>query len=274
MSSSARSAQILLVTGTVLLTAALYLAPQFKSESQPANATREQFSFENSLLRAKSGLNKDEKDLVENLEATSFRQSSDLMLLDSLVHFWDRHRQPEVAAHYAEQKAMKEETEKNWNQAAYRYFDAFQAAPDSGLRAHMVSLAIASYQKVLDLNPDNLDAKTDLGLCYAEGTGNPMQGIQLLLGVVEKNPNHVNAQFNLGILSVRSGQYEKAVDRFNKVLAIDPTRKEMYFMIGKAYMMAGNKEKAIENFEKFKSNVSDVSMINETNNLINQLNNN
>ena len=74
----------------------------------------------------------------------------------------------------------------------------------------------SSHGKVLAINPDNLDAKTDLGICYAEGTTTPMQGIMLLREVVEKNPG-ANAQFNLGILSVRSGQYDKALERFSKV---------------------------------------------------------
>jgi hypothetical protein len=45
-------------------------------------------------------------------------------------------------------------------------------------------------------------------------------------------------------------------------------------MIGKAWMMGGNKEKALENFEKFKKSTADTGMLNETNKLIEQLNNN
>ena len=274
MSSSARSAQILLVSGTILLTAALYLAPQFKSESHTVNVVKERFSFESSLLQAKSGLNKNDATLINKIEEGVLKHSDNIVLLDSLVQFWDKQKHPGISAHYAEQKAIKEQSESNWTQAAYRYFDAFQATPDSTIRNLMVNKAINCYEKIIKLNPDNLDAKTDLGLCFAEGTNQPMKGIMLLREVVEKNPNHENALFNLGILSVRSGQYDKAVERFSRVLAINPARTEMYFMMGKAYMMQGNKVKAGENFERFKKSTADVTMINETNNLINQLNNN
>ena len=73
----------------------------------------------------------------------------------------------------------------------------------------MVESAIASYKKVLEINPKNLDAQTDLGVCYAEGTGNPMQGILMLREVVKENPEHESAQFNLGILSVKYETWEQ-----------------------------------------------------------------
>ena len=104
-------------------------------------------------------------------------------------------------------------------------------------------------------------------------SGQPMKGIQMLRDVVEKNPNHENAQFNLGILSVRSGQYDKAVERFEKVLAINPARTDMYFLMGRSWMMQGNKEKALENFERFKKTTTDPALVNETNTFIQQLNN-
>ena len=170
--------------------------------------------------------------------------------------------------------AVQQPGEKTWLDAAYRYFDAFKIVSDSTLRALMVTHAINCYNQVLKYNPENLDAKTDLGACYAEGSNEPMKGIMLLREVVAKNPQHENAQFNLGILSVRSGQYEKAIERFQKVLEINPERKEMYFMIGKSYAMAGNNEKALENLERLKKETTDLSLIEQTNSLINQINSN
>jgi hypothetical protein len=36
------------------------------------------------------------------------------------------------------------------------------------------------------------------GLCYAEGTSEPMKGIMLLREVIEKNPDHENARLQPG----------------------------------------------------------------------------
>ena len=137
----------------------------------------------------------------------------------------------------------------------------------------MVGKAVESYNKVLELNPGNLDAKTDLGVCYAEGTGNQMQGILMLREVVKENPEHENAQFNLGILSVRSGQMEKAAERFEKVLSINPKRLEARYILGQTYMKLGNNEKALLNLEQVKKESSDPQLIEEVNSLISQINN-
>ena len=137
----------------------------------------------------------------------------------------------------------------------------------------MVESAIAAYEKVVQMNPKNLDAKTDLGVCYVEGTGEPMKGIGMLREVVAENPEHENAQFNLGALSMKSGQYAKAAERFEKVHAINPSRKEIYLAIGRAYMMAGNKEKALENFERLKKETTNPELTGQANNYINQISN-
>ena len=126
------------------------------------------------------------------------------------------------SARFYESIAVKNNDEKSWLNAAYRYFDAWKMSEDSVDQQVLMQKAIGSYEKVLSINPENLDAKTDLGICYAEGTNQPMRGIMMLREVVEKNPQHENAQFNLGILSMKSGQYQKAAERFAKVLSINP----------------------------------------------------
>src|SRR5205085_11235923 len=147
---------------------------------------------------------------------------------------WDRVNMPQISSYYFEKIAQINPGEKTWINAAYRYFDAFRISGDSLLRHMFVDKAISAYKKVIEINPDNLDAKTDLGLCYADGTSAPMQGIMLLREAVEKKPDHEMAQFNLGILSLKSGQNEKAVERFQKVLDINPANKEARFLLGRA----------------------------------------
>ena len=83
---------------------------------------------------------------------------------------------------------------------------------DSLKRVFFVNKAIDCYKKVIEINPKNYDAKTDLGVCYAEGTSNPMQGILMLREVVQEAPKHVMAQYNLGVLSVKSGLLPNDID--------------------------------------------------------------
>lgn len=274
MSNSKRT-QLLIVAGAVALIAVLYFAPQKaiqKDTPDSGSENREPFSFETLLSSAKGSLKREELEPVSKIENELNKNQNDLLLLDSLGKQWDRLQQPVISAHYFEMIALQQPAEKSWLNAAYRYFDAFKMAADSTLRTMMASKAITSYSNVLTFNAENLDAKTDLGVCYVEGSAEPMKGIMTLREVVAKNPSHENAQFNLGVLSIKSGQYDKAIDRFKKVLEINPGRKEMYFILGKTYMMAGNKEKALENLKKLKKETTDLQLIEQANSLINQIN--
>jgi tetratricopeptide (TPR) repeat protein len=268
----ARSQQLLLVAGASALTIALYLAPQKVSKEKKETST-ETSGFDLLLNSSKAGLQRQEAEIITSLESKVEKDDRNLSLLDSLGRRWDALQKPGIAAHYFEEHATRDNTESSWLNAAYRYFDAFKSTTDSSERSTMVDHAIRCYENVLKVNPKNLDAKTDLGVCYAEGTSNPMQGIMMLREVVTENPAHENAQFNLGVLSMRSGQYEKAAERFEKVLTINPARKEMYLLTGRAYMMAGNNSKAAENFEKLKKESADAALVAEANNYINQLSN-
>ena len=144
-------------------------------------------------------------------------------------------------------------------------------AQDSGLKDLFVAKAISNYTKVLDLNPDNLDAKTDLGACYAEGTGEPMKGIMLLRDVVSKNPNHEMAQYNLGMLSVRSGQFDKAVERFKKVLEINPQRTQLYYYLGQIYLQEGDTTKALESYKSFIKKSEDYEAVSQVGQMVKEL---
>ena len=268
----ARSQKILLIAGALVISAALYFAPK-KADPVRTEKTGAVSDFESRLEAARKSLKRQESDIITSLENLVSAEPGNLTYKDSLGRQWDKFQQPSISSYYFEEIALEKKDEKSWINAAYRYFDAFQTTNDSLMRKMMVEKAIECYKKVLEINADNLDAKTDLGVCYAEGTSDPMQGIMLLREVVTQKPEHENAQFNLGILSIRSGQYEKAVERFQKVLAINPARKEMYLMIGRAWMLAGNNEKAVENFELLKKENAGTQLVAEADNYINQISN-
>lgn len=265
------TSKLLIVLSAAVLVAALYFAPRKSAkvsgaaiENKTASAA---FNFEAFVDESKKQLTPGE---IVRLQ--KFSSSQESTAADSMAAIWDNAKMPGIAAYYFQQKAEKDNTEKSFLNAAYRYFDGFKMAKDSAQRSYFVSRAISSYSKVLEINPQNLDAKTDLGICYAEGTGNPMQGITLLRDVVKENPRHENAQLNLGFLSIRSGQYEKAIERFNTVLTINPSRIDSYIFLGQTYVQMGNKQKAIESFEKFKALSNDDRMIAEINAYIAELN--
>lgn len=265
--------QIIIVTAALLLTVVIYIMPsQVNIDAKPKDSTqlsRGEFNEKALLQSAASSLDSTQLLALHMLEdALKKNGEKDTALLEQIGRFWDDRSIPAAAAIWLEKKALIQKTELSYLEAGYRYFDAFKMAGDSSLRGMMVMKAIENYSKVIEINAENLNAKTDLGACYAEGTSEPMKGILLLREVVAKNPEHEMAQYNLGMLAVKSGQLDKAIIRFVKVLEINPKRFEMYFYLGQIYVSKGETVKAIEYYESFVKNANDPQAVQEVNKII------
>ncbi|MEO6882409.1 MAG: tetratricopeptide repeat protein [Bacteroidia bacterium] len=191
---------------------------------------------------------------------------------DSLIVCWDSLKKPAVAAFYAEQKAGFSNAANDWYRAGDRYYKS-AGFVDAKSRPMLFNKAMDCLNKCLAIAPTNLEAQVDLGVCFVESSTNPMKGISLLKGVIEKDSNNVDAQLNLGFFSVNSGQYDKALYRFQRVLQIDPTYLEAYLFMEDVYEKTGNKAQAIVCLKKYVSLVDDPTIRNEVKNYISKLEN-
>ena len=79
-----------------------------------------------------------------------------------------------------------------------------------------------------------------------------MNGVQQLLSITRRDPEHAGANLMLGRLDITSGQFPKAIDRLGKVLQKDENNREALYFLAEAYKGQGNKAKAIELFERCK----------------------
>lgn len=262
------------LAGAILISAGLYFSLSGDKSAKEGETVKVEetagFSFEMLNEEAKKSLSQENLKAINEAEG-KLKESNSAGALNNLGKLWDENRIPAVAAHYYEQAAEKQPTEKAWIDAAYRYFDGYQATGDSVMRKMMIGKAISNYEKAAKLNPENLDVKSDLGICYAQEGSNPMKGIMLLREVVAKNPDHEMAQYNLGILSVQSGQLEKAVERFEKVVQLNPKRAEARFLLARTYADLGRKEEALKNFRIVKEEVKDPQLNAEIDNIIKQI---
>jgi Flp pilus assembly protein TadD len=64
----------------------------------------------------------------------------------------------------------------------------------------------------------------------------------------------------MGMLAVQSGQYGKAVDWFEKLLAVNADHLQGNMLLGVAYMNQGDKTKARQQFEKVRKMDSDPAV--------------
>ncbi len=105
-----------------------------------------------------------------------------------------------------------------------------------------------------------LDQKINEGIALVNGD-NPMQGIGMLLEVLEEDSNNVKALLYLGGFSVQSGQYDKAVSRLEKVVELEPSVADAWFYLGIAYRALEQPDNALRSFEEFKTTSDDPELL-------------
>lgn len=110
---------------------------------------------------------------------------------------------------------------------------------------------IAVQQNETSENQGDPDAMVDEALRQLQsGEVPPMQGILKIREVAEKYPGNVKANFTLGMLSMQTGQYAKAVGRFETVIEQQPENADAWYMLTKSQLNIGDTINAKQSFKK------------------------
>lgn len=118
------------------------------------------------------------------------------------------------------------------------------------------------------------EAKIERAKAMVQNGSNPMEGIMLLREVLEEDPGNTEAHYQLGLFSMQSGQWDKAVERFETVVSKkDPTYNDALFYLGQAYASTGQHEKAISVFNQYKQTSADTAVTNAVDRMIKELSN-
>lgn len=127
-------------------------------------------------------------------------------------------------------------TASDWQRAGNLYYD-WMDVHDGPERVRFAKSAIAAYRKVLELEPDNLDVRTDLAVAYMSDPDNPMLAIQENAAVLAVDSLHVQANFNRGIMLLQINRIDGAIAQFEKVQRIvgDP-QDPMYVLAEQALL--------------------------------------
>ena len=219
---------------------------------------------------------------TENQLKNTADESVKLSLQKKLAQQWDDVNQPAPAAFYYQVVAQKENTFGDWLTAGSHFNDAFRFDQDTVSQPSYVSNAIACLENATKMQPASLDAETGLGVAYVnqftlgigQDGGGPPKGVTLLLDVVGKDPNNINANFNLGMFAVTSRQYDKAVQRFKTVIAHSPKPGfEPYFYLAECYRQLGMKPEAITAYQKSRDLMPDTTFDKKIDGYIKELKN-
>lgn len=91
----------------------------------------------------------------------------------------------------------------------------------------------------------------------------PMRGIMMLREIVQEDPDNVEAHWHLGLFSVQSGQFDKALERFKKVRDLNAEAfPDVWFYLGRTYATLDSTDQAIACFRKYRTLTQDTAIIN------------
>lgn len=257
MKTTIRSKQVIIIAAMLLLVGFLFsreikglVIPKQETAQMPAaqQQTTATLSLEEASATAKNLVSNATAKDVTLLERKYQTATGEEKITNArlLAQKWEDFEQSVPSALYLEVIANSEPSLNNWLNTGNRFLKAFDNTQDSLVQPIMLQKANAAFTKALTIDSTNNDAKTGLGISIVNGMGAPMQGIAMLMDVVKKDPKNLKANMNLGMFAIKSGQFDKAIIRFNDIISNIKATPDAYFYLATAYENLGKKQEAID----------------------------
>ncbi len=220
------------IGGSVALFMILYFGFSTKSpEHQQVEMVRSQnieaTSIQNLLNEAGGKLKAEDRAVVHALESELNDVSEDSLrigLYESLSAFWYDQGEFAIAGHYAELIARLINSAEAWGIAGTTFAVALQREMGAERRNYSFQKAVDAFESAISLDPDNISHKINLALCYTEmpPEDDPMRGVQMMLKLQEDHPEYGGIKIALARLAIKTGQYERAIERLEQARQLDP----------------------------------------------------
>ena len=251
--------RILLLISCALVVGAIYLLPKAVVEndaemSSPTAASANGAGHQEVPTGLQQTINQYRTQL-----AGGVTDQKTAIFADSLAELYQNAGRYDSAAAYFEQAASFIGTEASILKSAEAYYQAFSFSVDNAKSKVLAEKARQFFSALLEKKPAQPDLKVKLAMTFMVSEG-PMQGIAMLREVLEKYPEHEQALLNMGILSIRSGQFAKAIDWLRRLDKAHPENVEGQMLLGAAYAGAGEKEKAREQYERARKMTTDPAV--------------
>ncbi|MBI2283006.1 MAG: tetratricopeptide repeat protein [Bacteroidetes bacterium] len=255
-----------MVGAGLLLFVLLYFFGKTIPKKQPATEAKQEqhtdhqsIKFEEILVKAKEKISPAQNQRLLKLENSVIRgdvKEQQLHVFHQLARFWkDSARMFEPYAYYTAEAAKLENSEKSLTFAAHLFLDNLMTEGQPAMQNWLASNAKVLLEKALVLNPANDSSRIGIGACYLFGniSDNPMEGILPVREIAQKDPGNIYAQMVLGMGGKRSGQYDKAIERFSIVVQKQPDNLEAIFNLAECYEAKGDKTNAVKWYETVKT---------------------
>jgi cytochrome c-type biogenesis protein CcmH/NrfG len=242
---------ILLLAGFLLLLLMYFgfsiKSKQSKQAEQSRSLVAEVLSEDNVIRSAKERLDDAQLKRVEQMEQRlRADEVPSVDILKELASFWYSNGFPGASGVYAEKIAEIQKDASSWSICGTTYVLAIQNEADEKLRQFSAGRSRKAFEKAISLEPDNLTHRVNLALSFVEmpPEDNPMKGILMLRELNEANPENVTVLFNLARLAVKTGQFDRASERLEQALQLEPDNRVLNCLAAEVFATLGKEEKA------------------------------
>jgi len=202
---------------------------------------------------------------------TNKENSDRLSIADSIALIYLEYNKYDSAAKYLEFIAMNDPSVGNYLATGDAYYESFSFAMDRERASILGEKARYYYGLILEEQPGRPELRTKIAMTYIS-SANPMQGIMMLRQILAEDPENELALYNLGTLSIQSGQYEKARGYFEQIVDLNPKNLQARFYLGLSYFELNENDKARKQFELVRSMEGDPAVIATVDGYLKELN--
>lgn len=197
------------------------------------------------LKNAKAALSSSQNGRMFLLEQELSQLEADSARVDQFKRIsgaWFELGQPAIAGYYAQEIAEIAGTEESWSIAGTTYTICVQQATEQKVRDYCTGRAVGAFENAISINPDQVNHQVNLALVYTENPpgGNPMRGILMLRELNDAHPNNVLVMNTLARLAIKTGQIDRAIQRLETSLELEPDNQNTICLLATAYGNAGS----------------------------------
>ena len=244
------------------------------AEESSAQRTDQPFDFDQYSKIVRNEVPKKDLETINLLEQ-NYKTQPTHEAMQHLADAYDKLGYPAMTGYYYLQLAQsKKDDAKLWALAGRKFYEAEGMFAGTPSFYSLINESMAAYDKAIELNPQDLDAKADQAANIMDlGQGPPMKAVGMLRDILQIDSNNRKALLYLGIFSVRSGQFDKALKRFNRLTELDPANAEYHRYLGDTYIKSGKNDEGIKELEKYRDLIKDPDAQKEVDKMIKDLRN-
>jgi len=214
---------------------------------------------------------KDSLSLLQSLISKRKPDSLNIIYLQQIAGIWENNSNFALASDFYRRIATVDSVANRWEFAGDKLFEAYKINTDTLLRNYLLNNAVDAFTTVTLLDTSLIEPKVKLAILHVDELQNTMTGVTMLLDVVKKQPKHVIANLTLGRLSLVSGQFDKAKQRLNTVLGVEPENTEALLFLAGVYEQTNETKKAIEYYNKCKALIKNPTIKQNIDKYLNKL---